>query len=146
MEKQPPPPDAWVDQLADTVVIRRLLSMGVLQRKKECQDEVSSTLTTRFVYDWRIKDHRNGSKMWMRRSRFVAHEFAADRRHDTHSPASGCHSARCLQKVAIALKVWEMRAAINTEWFWQPSTSKMHFYKASGKIGDGVALQPTIHH
>ena len=80
LEKQPPSPETWVDQLADEVEIQRLLSMGVLQRQEECQDEISGTLTTRFVYDWRIKEHPSGVKMWMRRSRFVAREFATDRR------------------------------------------------------------------
>ena len=66
------------------------------QRKEECQDEVSGTLTTCFVYDWSIKEHPNGSKMWMRRSRFVAREFATDRRLDTYSPASGCRSTNLI--------------------------------------------------
>ena len=92
LDKPPPPPDAWVDQLADEVEIQRLLDMGVLQRKEECQDEVSGTWTTGFVYDWRIKDHPSDAKQWMRRSRFVAREFATDRRNDVYSLASGCHS------------------------------------------------------
>ena len=96
LEKQPPSPETWVDQFADEVEIHRLLSMGVLQRKEECQDEVSGTLTTRSVHDWRIKEHPNGSKMWMKRSRFVAREFATDRRPDTYSPASGCHSTNLI--------------------------------------------------
>ena len=96
LEKQPPPLEQWVDQLADEIEIQRLLSMGVLQRKEECLDEISGSLTTRFVYDWRVKDHPSGSKMWMRRSRFVAREFATDRRSDTYSPASGCHSTNLI--------------------------------------------------
>ena len=95
LEKQPPPLEQWVDQLAE-IEIQRLLSMGVLQRKEECLDEISGSLTTRFVYDWRVKDHPSGSKMWMRRSRFVAREFATDRRSDTYSPASGCHSTNLI--------------------------------------------------
>eukprot|EP00435_Cladocopium_sp_Y103_P056674 s2135_g19.t1 len=51
LDKQLPPPERWVDQLADSVEINRLLSMGVLQKREETQDEVSGTLTTRFVYD-----------------------------------------------------------------------------------------------
>ena len=34
--------------------------------------------------------------MWMRRSRFVAREFATHRMHDTYSPASGCHSTNLI--------------------------------------------------
>ena len=43
-------------------------------------------LTTRFVHDWRIKTRRfkNGKeqKLWLRRGRLVAREFANAKRHD----------------------------------------------------------------
>ena len=43
----------------------------------------SGSLTTKFVYDWRIKDRPDGAKMWMRRSRFVAREFKNLKRLET---------------------------------------------------------------
>ena len=93
LDKPPPNPESWVDQLADEIEVQRLLEMGVLQKREECTDEVCGNLTTRFVYYWRVKQHRNGQQMWMRRSRFVAREFANVKRHDTYSPASGSHTA-----------------------------------------------------
>ena len=83
----PGPPDPWIDKLADQVEIARLLSMGVLQKRCDFGGMVEGSLTTRFVYDWRLKSYRSyevksenqedGSasvssvKRWMRRSRFV---------------------------------------------------------------------------
>ena len=93
LDKPPQAPEAWIETLADAVEIDRLLKMGVLQKAEDCQDPVSGTLTARFVYDWRIKDSRDGGKKWMRRSRFVAREFATLKRHDTYSPATGLHTS-----------------------------------------------------
>ena len=65
--------------------------------------EISGVLTTRFVYDWRLKTFDDGSglqqgetKKWMRRSRYVAREFANDKRDDVYSPATGCHTANLI--------------------------------------------------
>jgi hypothetical protein len=99
LDKPPPNPEPWVDQLADEIEIQRLLEMGVLQKREECTDEICGNLTTRFVYDWRVKQHRHGQQMWMRRSRFVAREFANVKRHDTYSPASGSHTANLVPLV-----------------------------------------------
>ena len=52
-------------------------------------------LTKRFIYDWRLKSRDvDGvpTMEWMRRSRFVAREFANTKRHDTYSPATGSHT------------------------------------------------------
>ena len=73
---------------------------------------VEGSLTTRFVYDWRLKSYRSyevksenqedGSasvssvKRWMRRSRFVAREFATTKRDDVYSPATGCHCSNII--------------------------------------------------
>ena len=51
----PGQPEPWVDMLADEVEIQRLLGMGVLQKSCDFKGEISGTLTTRFVYDWRLK-------------------------------------------------------------------------------------------
>ena len=94
-DKAPGPPEQWVDTLADEVEISRLLNRGVLQKRDDFQGEVTRNLTTRFVYDWRLKScDANGTATmkWMRRSRFVAREFANTKRHDTYSPATGSHT------------------------------------------------------
>ena len=93
LDKSPAAPPDWIDKLADEVEINRLLSMGVLQRKAESNLEQVGTLTTRFVYDWRKKMHKSGVEKWMRRSRFVAREFASEKRNDTYAPATGCHTS-----------------------------------------------------
>ena len=83
----PDPPEEWIELLADQVEISRLLYMKVLVRKEEYSGDVLGSLTTKFVRDWRTKlyvDDGGKSRMrWMRRSRFVAREFAVDRRDDT---------------------------------------------------------------
>ena len=90
-------------------VIARLLSMGVLQKRCDFGGMVEGSLTTRFVYDWRLKayevkgeNQKDGSasfssvKRWMRRSRFVAREFATTKRDDVYSPATGCHCSNII--------------------------------------------------
>ena len=97
--KQPGNPEAWVDRLADQVEIDRLLSMGVLMKRDDFSGETTGNLTTRFVYDWRLKAYKTDGTSddttvmrWMRRSRFVAREFANTRRDDTYSPATRSHT------------------------------------------------------
>ena len=77
--------------------------MGVLQKAEECQELVSGTLTTRFVYDWRIKDSPDGGREWMRRSRFVIREFATPKRSDTYSPATGSHTPNLVPLVYLRM-------------------------------------------
>ena len=66
---------------------------------KDFSGEVTGSLTTKFARDWRLKNFGAGSnscKKWMRRSRFVAREFANTRRLDTFSPATGAHTSNIL--------------------------------------------------
>ena len=56
----------------------------------------ASQLTTKCVYDWRLKDFKDQSgaisKRWLRRSRLVAREFAfLEKRSDTYAPATSTH-------------------------------------------------------
>ena len=95
---QPPTPPSWIDRLADKVEIQRLCNMGVLMLESEYGTKVESKLTTRFVYDWRLKDYAGpdnnepSRKRWLRRSRCVAREYAfLERREDTFAPASSTH-------------------------------------------------------
>ena len=71
-------------------------------KKPEGSTEGNSFLTARNVYDWRKKPypHEGGttSKMWKRRSRLVAREFAVNegKRDDTFSPATSGHALKLL--------------------------------------------------
>lgn len=98
-EYPPDTPEKWADELADKVEIQRLCQMQVLVPAAEFSGEVTGSLTTKFVRDWRLKDFGEGADMrkrWMRRSRFVAREFANTRRLDTFSLATGAHTANIL--------------------------------------------------
>ena len=54
LERVPPDPPCWIDELADAVEEQRLLNMGVLEAMEE--EKVGfKKLTTRFVRDWRVK-------------------------------------------------------------------------------------------
>jgi hypothetical protein len=99
IDQTPLPPESWVDELADKVEIQRLCAMQVLIPAKQFQGEVTGSLTTKFVRDWRLKqwgEGENSKKRWMRRSRFVAREFAVSKRLDTFSPATGAHTSNLL--------------------------------------------------
>ena len=91
LDEHPPTQDAWVDEVADKLEISRLLGMKLLQKMEDSDGQVAGRLTTKSVRDWRVKLYvREGdSRMrWMRRSRYVAREFALDRGDDTFSPAT----------------------------------------------------------
>ena len=57
--------------------------MEVLIPAEQFQGEVTGSLTTKFVRDWRLKQYGD-EKKWMRRSRFVAREFATSKRLARH--------------------------------------------------------------
>ena len=96
LSRKPPDPDPEVDRIAEVLEENRLKRMNVLRDLLEEENGLDALTTTRFVHDWRIKDRtmKNGQKirMWMRRARVVAREYASERRDDVHSPASGCQS------------------------------------------------------
>ena len=105
-------PEAWIDELADQVEIQRLCSMKVLVRAGEYHGDVSGKLTTRFVRDWRLKPYGEQKTLrWVRRSRFVAREFANDKRLDTFSPATGAHTANLLPIQYL----WQKQQAMEME-------------------------------
>ena len=106
----PGQPEPWVGMLADEVEIQRLLGMGVLQKSCDFKGEISGTLTTRVVYDWRLKTYdgdnslwKGETKRWTRRSRYVAREFANDKRDDVYSPATGCHTSNLVPIVFLQM-------------------------------------------
>jgi len=105
LTRTPPEPGAEVDRAADAVEIQRLQSMGVLE-VLEAKDYGRDMLTTRMVYDWRIKEWKNPQsgetkRRWMRRARLVAREYANQKRDDVHSPASGSQVLRLLPAIYL---------------------------------------------
>ena len=113
LTRVPPDPDPLVDRIADSLEEQRLKRMGVLEDLAD-DEWMLDILTTRFVYDWRIKEKKmpKGNKMrkWRRRARLVAREYANSKRDDAHSPASGCHSHRLLLVLYLAEKAREFGA------------------------------------
>ena len=96
VDQCPPEPEPWVDRLADMVELGRLCGMQVVEEISPEQLSGEDRLTTKFVYDWRLKDYTledgSSTKRWLRRSRLVAREFNfLERRSDTYSPATSTH-------------------------------------------------------
>ena len=59
-------------------------------------DVKGNTLTSRFVYDWRLKERTmpdgTAAKCWLRRSQLVAREYSFwEKRSDTNAPATSTH-------------------------------------------------------
>ena len=55
-DQPPPEPEAWVGRVADHIELSRLCNMNVLVEGNDMQLGSTNTLTTKFVYDWRLKD------------------------------------------------------------------------------------------
>ena len=93
-----------LDALADSLEIKRLFNLGVLTSADEAPADAKS-LSTRFVRTWREKVV-SGSQVWLRRSRFVAREFAwlQPDRDALFSPASSSIVARLLPAMCLDLK------------------------------------------
>ena len=96
-----------LDLLADELEISRLKSMGVLIPADTYAygDEIPKRLTTRMVRTWRDK-FINGVHVWLRRSRYVAREFAwlSPERQDLFSPASSVLTVRLLPTLFMKWK------------------------------------------
>ena len=104
LTQTPPQPSEEVDGIARKVEEKRPMRMEVIQKLKP--DEANLVvLTTRFVYDWRIKTYveKNGTKRkrWLRRARLVARDYAVGKRDDVYSPASGQHALRLLPVLVL---------------------------------------------
>ena len=86
-----------LDILADKVELSRLKSLGVLLKTETLGDVTPKRLTTRFVRTWRDK-RLSGKRVWLRRSRYVAREYAwlTPEREDLFSPASSSLTTRVL--------------------------------------------------
>ena len=91
--------------MADQVEISRLKGLGVLLPVSSLPGGELKRLTTRFVRTWRDKVINNERK-WLRRSRYVAREFAwlSPDRQDLFSPASSNITNRLLQYAYLQRK------------------------------------------
>ena len=85
-----------LDALADLVEIARLQQQGVLIPPEQVEGD-DLRRSTKFVRSWRQKERR-GARCWLRRSRYVAREFAwlTPEREDLFSPASSAVVSRLL--------------------------------------------------
>eukprot|EP00435_Cladocopium_sp_Y103_P069525 s313_g33.t1 len=94
-----------LDELADQVELQRLTKLGVLQDPDSVPAD-SKILSTRFVRTWREKRSEDGSPIWLRRSRFVAREFAwlEPERESLFSPASGSIISRVLPTMFLQMR------------------------------------------
>eukprot|EP00435_Cladocopium_sp_Y103_P043021 s1155_g12.t1 len=93
-----------LDALADSIEIKRLFNLGVLTGADEAPASAKS-LSTRFVRTWREKVVA-GQQVWLRRSRFVAREFAwlQPGRDALFSPASSSIVARLLPAMFLDMR------------------------------------------
>eukprot|EP00435_Cladocopium_sp_Y103_P050009 s88_g15.t1 len=71
----PPSELLKLDMIADELEIKRLKDVGVLIPAEGCDGKVPKRLRTRMVRAWRDK-FIDGKHVWLRRSRYVAREFA----------------------------------------------------------------------
>jgi hypothetical protein len=92
--EKPGEPGREIDAVAEYVELQRLTKMNVLRAANHADDHrIQKTLTTRFVFDWRLKPYDQNTKRWLRRARLVARAYAFEegRRDDVFSPASSSH-------------------------------------------------------
>ena len=89
---------AALDKLAGDVELQRLRSMEVLLPLDAGDERDFVRFSTRFVRTWREKNDSADRRIWLRRSRFVAREFAwlTPDRSDLYSPASSNVTTRLI--------------------------------------------------
>ena len=94
-----------LDRLAEAVEVARLRDMGVLLPLGDADVSQMKYLTTRFVHTWRDKVRKN-KRVWLRRARYVAREFAwlTPERQDVFSPASSNITNRLLPALFLHWK------------------------------------------
>ena len=95
-----------LDGIADKIEIQRLLGMGALLNASCLDGTAYKQLSTRFVRTWRDKEIGKDGKptrVWVRRSRFVAREFEwlSDDKQSMFSPASSSISSRILPVIFL---------------------------------------------
>ena len=94
-----------LDTIADALELKRLHEMQVLTDASAMPAD-AKILSTRFVRTWRDKIGKTGEPIWLRRSRFVAREFALmeSERDSLFSPASSNIAARVLPAMFLDMK------------------------------------------
>ena len=95
-----------LDGSADKIEIQRLVGMGLLLTASCLDGTAYKQLSTRFVRTWRDKElvvDGKPTRVWVRRSRFVAREFAwlSDDKQSMFSPASSSISSRILPVIFL---------------------------------------------
>lgn len=98
-EEKPKDPEACIDNIADQLELERLIKMEVVKQATDEDKNITRSVTTKFVRDWRWKEFKGdgtSKHRWLRRSRLVAREYAVDKRDDVFSPASSGHLLRLL--------------------------------------------------
>ena len=86
-----------LDAIADRIEMIRLKGLGVLCDPSVLDGVTYKTLSTRFMRTWRCKNV-DGVACWLRRSRFVAREFAwlNEATENLFSPASSAIAYRII--------------------------------------------------
>ena len=115
-----------------------------MKRLEEHEGEVFGKLTTKFVRDWRIKlfvGNGDSRLRWMRRSRYVVREFAVDRRDDTFSPATGCHTINVLPVVYLK----QMSDAEDQPMAYQPLLAALDIGDAFLQVPQDKPLKVVLH-
>jgi len=94
-----------LDTIADALELKRLSKMEVLTDASSMPTD-AKVLSTRFVRTWREKLGKDNKPIWLRRSRFVAREFAwmESERDSLFSPASSSIAARVLPAMCLDMK------------------------------------------
>ncbi|CAE7765857.1 unnamed protein product [Symbiodinium sp. CCMP2592] len=98
-----------LDDIADQHELKRLGMMGVLLPPETVNDAggLIKKLSTKMVRSWREKSTPTGEPIWLRRSRYVAREFAwLSEREDLFSPASSCIAHRILPMLVLQNPDW----------------------------------------
>ena len=105
-----------LDTIADALELKRLHEMQVLTDASAMPAD-SKILTTRFVRTWREKIGKTGEPIWLRRSRFVAREFAwmESERDSCFSPASSNIAARVLPAMFLDMKQHSNRIMLSID-------------------------------
>ena len=105
-----------LDMLADQVELHRLSKLSVLQDPNNIPAD-SKVLSTRFVRTWRERRAEDGSQIWLRRSRFVAREFAwlQPERESLFSPASGSIISRVLPALFLQMREHSNSALVSLD-------------------------------
>ena len=93
----------------DDIALNRLKKMGVLLPPETVNDTGGpiKRLSTKMVRSWREKSTPSGEQIWLRRSRYVAREFAwLSEREDQFSPASSSIAHRILPMLVLQHPDW----------------------------------------